>query len=1713
MSALEEWRRDRLEEQKEERETGPGIKARTSKSARASETKLFKTWMATKRRELRNARRVSVKKDLFKGSDAEGAHRKVRDIAKTLLREYEMSADVNQSELVQRLHDADALSWDDTLESLDQLVLFVKNFTSRSLITWASQLREMFEKITIQKTRERVAAIFRNAELKGGTKTAASINPKVYENTYTMVMQPLLDMREELNIKPMYSSIRKACFVLFLFFDRNITTRKNVILDRVESMEAQLAGAATSASVLDIIVASYSALLARYNAGRVPDVKQKAFRELAELLIKNFIQEPDKVKTWNARYANVTADPLQATYQLILLVSGLLDEIIEQEKPIAASSVSEVVNDLLAQDVPPEVREVLQPEVLTAAATQAASSERVRDYAEEQLARAYAEASTLREEVDRLSEALEKAESEKNGALATAARFQAIGPALTRSFLLADTKNDEVEFVRAWTLLASARPKDIVGLLCISLLMLRAKYLTAIGGPLANKIAEVRRATNSITEASIREFVLTHLANVAAIARDSISAQDWSTLEQTWRAAADASSEDVGGILADMLKRYLGVDKNDLNELRNIASNYVTTQPLDDFTNQWNAAFAADGMDAAEVSRLVRALIDSVLLKNTELATARQEYEQAGARLSELNIEVERTASLIQTLEQNRADANRAQKVQDDEDAAAARQAQELSARRQRFNEAFATAVRAGDDMTELREEGERIRRAESAHAQRAAAATAKLTELNGRLAIAAADLAAANEHMMSLIAQRDAESRAQQSRASQINQYLSNFSVADVSNVKNAIPASMEWFDALQQTLRGVHAKLTAAANLEADLRARETTASSNLADAKTTIRDLRAKEEKYIAEARRLQTNLNAAVTSIKGLHSTYVGQKQEPFDLKKIVAALDNKLKDSAKLAAVRGELVDKERAIETLERSERQLNANMAQLTEQLREIRTDASKADDQRDEAKEAERQLREDVQGLNAQLAELQQKLNSTQDELVKAREAHAGARETLESLRKEKDDAGTALAIMRADIERLEDTIKKNNTASDQQRSTLLAIQAEKDELERKLILLQQAKVEPALRNAKLQEQLDAVQQQLDRLQKSYQELQEIQAPLEQTNAELRRQQSELERSLEEKNAQVAEIKQRFREAEAKAANLKELTKAKRNAAEKVLKDHEATNARVSTMERQLRSAREASAGAEKRLEAAQHTIQLLERALKEAESAREELAARANTTPADMSVFLARLKNPAAVQTADDIVAVAEKLPSDLNANAPVERSTQAARSVLQEILVQAASSLKVDSEALAQAAVQLNRGKKRSRLMEKAQSEVAQMSAEEAPTFTRLVAPRVEIDNTFSATTNADVAALIEIDDAHEYFESIMKSASEDTGVPAHVLDQFYVFTTMVEGMVAAPHSFWQSKHNGMRALVSHAIEASTKTTQNVFPVRSTKQSGAIRERVLNTYRKIFDAHTPQPNTIHAPGVYILRITRDLNLQWPSAIFSAESVSNAASVRYNGNIGDFLEQMTEVTVDVLTVQHPGTSVSRASHLSVIKYIKDLFKTSEERTIATRSEVLDYAGVPGGSRLFSVLVSIVDKVFYASLQRALQAAQIPLDFNDPDFVNALYDTRMAEYVATLYTQAFTRSRYTISTLRANTTDIQVSTVLQLLAKYKENAPKPAFYPAKRQLRLEAPVRIKREREAEEEEPAVRRARVTRFASGGSSSRVAISSNDMLSNEWPSD
>lgn len=388
-----------------------------------------------------------------------------------------------------------------------------------------------------------------------------------------------------------------------------------------------------------------------------------------------------------------------------------------------------------------------------------------------------------------------------------------------------------------------------------------------------------------------------------------------------------------------------------------------------------------------------------------------------------------------------------------------------------------------------------------------------------------------------------------------------------------------------------------------------------------------------------------------------------------------------------------------------------------------------------------------------------------------------------------------------------------------------------------------------------------------------------------------------------------------------------------------------------------------------------------------------------------------------------------------------------------------ILSASSNVKMTMAQSAQIAVEFDKNK--SALIARPQIRyMSAMAATEAPVFKRYVpAARVEITNTFDPAPQDPLATLLRIDDSFDIFTAYMNVITEDSDVPADHIDRFYMFANLVQGRVASSRPFWLPKHEGMKALVAHAIEAATKTTQTRIPVSDIAQRFDIYSRIM----KFYDEKTSpklKGGSLQNFGIYDNELLSVLAAVYPSTRFGFSSPQEE-SVAVGNSRSDFIGKMSGIAMNRLYVEQDGLTTTRPSQLAVVQHIKKLFERKLQDELGTRRDM--YKDMNAGQRIFTVLISMVDKTFFAAFQTAMQAARIPLDFNNEDFLNALGDSNMADYVAVFYNQAFARSRHTVTAKRTTLFDTQASFVREALSKYK---PPSSSLSVKREVARQIPV-----------------------------------------------
>lgn len=1648
--------------------------------------KLLSETRKQRRREAQQRQRAKNvgEQDLeFFGSDTAGARARLREVVSILRREFERITEVREA--TKKFESPGEYTWTELLEGVDDILDIVQATVPSGPQAWVMKLFEWLKKnLKDEETLIQVTSIFNEAISKAQITLSVEIVPDVYNRIYTQVIARLLEMGTALDKPELFAGMRRACFVLLLFMNRDVVVRNNVILDRRESPEEQLISAKTTIGVLRLIDASYKYMLTYYTR-TLSNRKTEAYSDLIDVLIRNFVSA-DRGEAWRRRVATVTNNLLESASVMLLIARELISSILSPTSARPSQEAESLIRQYssqLSSDARRTLTAIVDESKLRELTAQAEAADRLIAEVEGQKQDALEQAAKLRRELDETRVELEEERKRLWAAEATAEYFREMGPRLARSFILPQSRQDEDEFHAAWADITRGWSSAIGSALIITLLVLRSKYAQVAGDPLSQMIANLKQTKNNVNT----DYITARLTALEQTIKERIDSRDWDTLENVWRRLADVANNqtvaDLKPIIADVLTRQLQIEPVDFLALRDTVAQRLSSEKLNGFQEQWLKSFTPDGIDADKLIALMNTIISSIMGRNQRLSTARAEYERTRDQLGEVDKEINRLSSLAETLQGTRDALDDEHERLEERDASTSRQQAELRQRRDRFIEDFTTAVSRGADTSRLVEEGERLKREENAMSKRVRESANALSDLNGRIALAVNELSAAKRELERAVAERDLVIRAQRERAAVLDEVLRAFQVVSLDNDKETVPGSLEWFDRATAILKQTSNSIAASATTERDLRARIAQLEKDLETAAQSARDLRTARDQLVAEKAALQTNYDGVVGAIKRLYSTFVKADMEGVNVKDAIEALGRMLQRGQTSYATVGrlteELKEKGVVIANLQRANSALVQEISELKSNLSRVQDDEQQASRARDDATTAQVELQELADTLNVRLKDLEERRQAEFEELTRLREDKAAAERTKDNILKEKSRTEADISALRDDNARLILMVKDQAAAIRQHETEMERLTAQKETAERRL-------AEARKRAESSGEQVDNLLASVERLQRRIKELEQVEAPLKDTSESLQVENERVKAELKVKERQLEDLQHRYDDIK---GELKRLRDQEHEAVLSSEQDgYESTDLmmKLGQLQGALDEERDRAERAESDLARARDTIAALSRAITEAQTAREQLAASAHLQPAELDIITTQLNGDISVNNADRLLEYVEQVSDDVD-----ETGTDVVRAVNEELLVRSMENVDNSRAAIVQSALRLNKRKKNSRLMEQEQRLFTPEMAVDEPVFTRLVAPRVEIDNVFTEQSTPQVTSLIEVDDAHEYFDNVMKEVTTNTGVPAHVVDQFYVFAKLVQGRTGTAGDFWLNKEQpGMRALVSHAIEATTKSTQTVFPVRSTKQLASIQAMVMNTYLSLLRDFPQQAGSSVLVSTFLPQITSRLNGQWTGATFSVSSTSGLSAIKFNGDISALARQMTEATLDVLDVQHPGTSVTRASHLAVAKYIKRLFKDKQAAEVASRKSALSSTSASQGAQLFSVLSSLVNPTFYAALQLALQTARIPLDFNDAKFAATLYDSNMAEHVAILYSQSFTRSRYTVSGVRTTIADAHVSATLQKLVKYKP--PEINLRPVvSRPVVKKRQAKRGRESDEEEEEERVQRQRTATVSS----------------------
>lgn len=1605
-----------------------GIDPEDAKRKRVSSTRELREKNKNAMRARRRANVVSTELQVYSGANP--------DELKTYLAEGLWGRAKDQYAFVRAIQDVDmdlgTFRW--VLATWREVVETIQEKVPSSIQRWLQDLYTAINSNAPEPARTNLTSVFQLAATNNGVFLSVTMNPAVYTNVLSSVLDPLTSVPDVPQSKKLAFALRESCHSLTMLADRELLNTRVGALSLYETLRS----AKTPTQWLQVIRSVYAELLKQYVQQSQINAKIVLLADLYKTVHQHFYDH-DSHDVWEKELQRIqAAGVFERQYKLLELLRATLSDVTFKQKDRSLAynaEISELLRDYgdrLSAKTRSELEKLLSEGRIGVTVTQATAVRQLISDLVDQHQAAEKELARVSRQLEGTLEEIERVRNEEERVRADSGHFQAMGPALAKVFARIDSQDDRDAFDAAWSGLLGDWYTAAKSVLMLNLLALRAKYTTSAHASIRTVLSTlIRFNAANVTPEAFRAFIATQLSTLEANIDPNIDERDWHGVVQTWRAVLEA--DESGGVDAiqtlarNLISRQIGANAVDFSALRDLFADYTKWAMQEKFANDWASAFDGDHIDVNALKNSVVALLDRIASQSAALSTLKAEYAQAQDALRAFDAQITKTRALVETLERQQDIVRGDQSTTSDRLAAAQQVESTAATQSAQASTSYAEAIARGEPEA-LRGVVAEKKRAEQRAAQRVNTYQAELAELNSRMNMIVHDVAVAKQQLSTAASDQERLRNSLRAKAIEINERMHSVNLASFDNVRRVEPASIEWFDKVIDALDSVQRASEALKTQRDALAAQVTQLTTERNQLSQRVAALDGQNAQLTAQLAAMQQAQKDLVANIDALYrSVTASRAADDTPVKQLSAIktfIDQRAAGDAALAQLRSELDTKGGAILSLQKTNRQLVNNAELIKQQLEQTQAQIAAAQKSVAESESRERSLQEMIDKLTAS----QKTTAST------SASASVEYRQREETLKAQLDTARDETQQLRTELQELKTLTTQNDRLSQEQRRALLLAESNLSAAEGAL--------SDAISDRQARETIPTRKREVAEARKKVYELKQVEPPLhdittglvdeityarlqlERKEADVERLRNELQRLAQEHAAAMQNIRKTALDEEVQDSNIADQLIALRAEVEKSKRGHYNAGQVIRQKETE---------------------IQRLTEALEQAEANRRELAKRVNLSPADVDAMLNRLDDPVSAETVEALRVLLGRMKAKDDDDVRVSTGASA---FIEAQVVGSVQEMARNNAEVVKMALEVQRLKKERQLMKDQQRSVSKMSADEEPVFTRLVAPRAEVSNAFNEGSHPNVVSLFEVDDPYEHFEKTLIAVNDDAEIPKHVIDQFYVFAGLVQGRVASARSFWLSEHPGMKALVAHAIEASTKTTQTSFLVRETKQAGAARDVIDKEIVTILKNNQASLVTGqgYSPRAYADRVIPVLNAKWPGMVFSLDASRETPVIQYtSGRNREFNRALVDAFLGLLRVQQPGKTVTRASHMAVIKYIKDLFRNKQQTEIRKRVEYLRGTDSNNGTQLFSILMSFVDKTFYSSLQLAMQYANIPPDFSNPKFVAALYDGRMADYVAALYNQAFARSRHTITAKRTTLIDAHVSVVLQQLVQYK--------------------------------------------------------------------
>ena len=1509
---------------------------------------------------------------------------------------------------------------------------------------------------------------FQQANFKYHIYSPEHLEPEVYDNISRFVSKLIKYLGDEPHKWKSDSEFVKNLTLianrLFIFMDKKTAAVKKEItgipnaMNLVDALKAY--GSRSPYYILQIIVAGLDLL--EYNRKNdVDDARKNILTRIYGYLVETFIN-PAERKAYIDYWKITVDDYYEILFDRLQILAETFDSMQEYTSDyketlgITAGDIARIFGNQISE---PARRALYQATKMSDA--QEHSVWTLLTSIRKEL---YASTATIRKMNVRAKE-LEQLLREKETALHTLNQtrrgYAQLGTVVSIFFGSAVVRAKTDQFRRAMTMVSRQGIVGVYGMIIVRLLFLYDSHENTEHHVSASSVSDDEESLSTTIEKLIEELFessttegagqkLNNLLVNFSVVLDKNNPEDVQFVTQNIQlidAYHSREYDQMHNIFVSGISRYIK-QAVDMKSVFGAVKQYVaerTTYLSDefrkDFDRRWNNAFAEDGR--MNVESLIDQVFDTMVAHDVQSAQVANDYKTAQAELQNLDEQLQQSNAAAQTWTSRRDSLQRdiqrleilvgnvSQQLSQAEDDRHALEVQAANILRTSSATAATSRLEQLDDTIRATETRQKTLAEELQQRSRA------LSDARSEMMLIQKDVQVANDQLAQLVERYTLKQKLLADAARQIDVVLKDYDAPSFDNVE---PLSIDWFENMKRVLENFYkTKYEPQLRELIDLRDERDKLNDSIRETTTVQQDL---EEKYNAlrqDHETLKKRHEDLVISLTELYQRHADPEDQVANVQIALQQLDKKL---TAFANAEEDVRFYKREFEAKEKQLRELMEAQAVTTTEIETLRKKEKETNTTFVNLSDMNNTLYAKNLTLAATIDELRQDLIRSQSAVDDDKGELENLRRELDEVTQEKINLEEKLALATTRIARL--VTVETEDIDDTIASTLAELQRNREEITR----LNESTVRLSTEK----------QAELDTRLSTQRQLENLQEQLEETKRDHESKVQEQRQTLEALKDRYRNVDKKYSEIVNRRDTVQRLITTDTLAAEK-------KSVRIRDLESQLAVEENKFQRAQETIEQQRRVIEQTQAALKLAQSAQAQISHQTNMKPGDFqnmqNVIGAIVREPGtprdALRTLNEYL---KKVPARVNTK-DIGDIVQAARSTAENEFVENVDDIQKTYHSIVRTASSLSENRRP--LMETTQRQQPQqrdMAAtddydedysddEEGPTFTHAPPPqpRITVSNTFSAASHPDVTALLEIEDSYGSFSEIMEVVSKEVGeFSTDVIDQFYSFTESVRGRVAAARSFWRKEHTGMKALVAHAIEASEKVRHSVFPIATTKQFNAFRASIYDFYNDMMKHNTPRDREEFNVGRFMTRIVSKLENEWPGIRFTVEEGEDIEGVTFEKkNTRNFLNDLTNATTAKLYVEQPGVSVTRASHLAVVKYIKSLLMSQAKSEIRTRARMLKDSHVRSGRRILTLLQPMVDSAFFAAMQVTFDAANVPMDFNNERFIKALYDPKMVDYVAAFYNQSFAQSRHSITAKRTTLFDLQISAIRETLRRYE--------------------------------------------------------------------